>query len=83
VRLIIRLPADAQHVNIQIVKGGLMADPSPTPKPVEQEGSPILCPQCMRRSNYLFNVDLYACPVGHGVVITGEELASYFRDALR
>ena len=76
-RLYFRNHPDAQFVNIQIVKG-MLTDP----QPVGGEATPLLCPQCLRRSRYLCASDLYACPVGHGVVITGEELAGYFRDVL-
>jgi hypothetical protein len=77
VRLLLRLPPNAQRVNIQIVKGAVMEPVKQT----ERESSPILCPVCFRRSNYLFSVDLYACPIGHGVVITGEELLAYYEEA--
>jgi hypothetical protein len=50
------------------------------PAYLKQEPSAILCPQCLRQSVYWFMFDQYECPVGHGTVITGEELASYFRE---
>jgi hypothetical protein len=70
-RLYVRLSPYAQHVNI--VKVSLMEPP------VEQT-QPILCPHCLRRSVYSFQRDEYSCPVGHGVVITVEQLADYFLD---
>jgi hypothetical protein len=80
-RLYVRLLPDAQRVNIQIVKAPL-TPVEPDPRPVEGVEAPLLCPQCLRRSRYLCQPDWYTCPVGHGVVITGEELAGYFQDAL-
>jgi len=80
IRFIFRLPPYAQQVNVRIVK---RMDPPTDPRLKGEEGTaPLLCPQCLLRSVYVCQRDEYACRVGHGTIITGEELAAWWRDAL-
>lgn len=43
------------------------------PDMCDEETSPVLCPDCLRRTHYALNTARYVCPV-HGPVITDEAL---------
>jgi len=50
-------------------------------QPELEAGSPLLCPQCMRRTVYAVMQCWYICPV-HGVVFTDENLMHYVQWAM-
>jgi hypothetical protein len=43
------------------------------PDVVGRDPEPILCPQCLRQTNWAMNTDRYVCR-DHGPVLTGEAL---------